>query len=212
MSIFGRTAILAATSLFVASTAFASTVSITAADIDNRGDDVVFSIANNGNQAISMITFDVSQAAGVSAMARFNIPSNLSDGDGISNEGDTGSFQFINTDSDAQAEQLKWTFDGAGLGAGSTFDFSAWIQYLNDETASGQKGGLDDDGDRLFATVVFADGTSQSSFFTSLGAQASVGSASLDFTPAPVPLPASALLLMGGIAGLGVMRRRKKTA
>ena len=213
MSTFGKAALLAATSLFVATTAFASTVSITAADVDNTGDDVMFSIVNNGNQAISMITFDVSQALDVSPLARFNVPRNLSDGDGISNEGDTGSFQFLNTDSDAQFEQLKWTFDGAGLGVGSTFDFSAWIQYLNDETASGQKGGLDDDGDRLFASVVFADGSVESSFFTSLGAPGQVGAASLDLaSPAPVPLPASALLLLGGVAGLGAMRRRKKAA
>nr|WP_305792153.1 VPLPA-CTERM sorting domain-containing protein [Ruegeria sp. R13_0] len=30
------------------------------------------------------------------------------------------------------------------------------------------------------------------------------------FTVAPVPLPASALLLIGGLAGFGVMRRRKQ--
>lgn len=210
MSIFGKTAALAAASLFVASSALASTVSITAMDVDNRGDDVMFSIANNSSQAITMIQFDVAQAADVSNMVRFNVPSSLSDGDGISNEGDTGTFEFISSDSDSLFEQLKWTFDGDGLSTGSTFDFSAWIQYLNDETVGGQKGGLDDDGDRLFATVFFANGDTQSNFFTSLGAPGNIGKASLEL--APVPLPASALLLMGGLAGLGAMRRRKNAA
>ena len=210
MIFLGKAAIFAATSLFIASSAIASTVSITASDVDDRGDDVVFNITNNSGQAISMITFDVGQAAGVSPLVRFNIPSRLSDGDGISNEGDTGSFQFLDPDSDSRNEQLKWTFDGLGLGSGNSFSFGAWIQYLNDQTGPGLKGGLDVNGDRLFATIAFADGSSQSSFFTSLGAPGDIGAASLDL--APVPLPASALLLLGGVAGLGAMRRRNKTA
>lgn len=35
-------------------------------------------------------------------------------------------------------------------------------------------------------------------------------SVSVDFQVSEVPLPASALLLLGGLAGLGVMRRKKK--
>ncbi len=33
-----------------------------------------------------------------------------------------------------------------------------------------------------------------------------------NFTVAPVPLPASSLLLLGGLAGFGLMRRRKRTS
>lgn len=206
---------LAGASMFVASTAMASSVSIFATDIDNVGDDVNFVVTNQSDQAISMITFDVSLAADVSDMARFNVPSNLASGAGVFGAGEGGSFEFINTDSDASNEQLKWTFDGDGLAAGSSFEFNAWIQYLNDETVGGQKGGLDDDGDRLFASIMFADGVTVSGFFDSLGAPGNVGSAQLDLSStsvAPVPLPASSLLLIGGLAGLGAMRRRKKSA
>ena len=47
MIFLGKAAIFAATSLFIASSAIASTVSITASDVDDRGDDVVFNITNN---------------------------------------------------------------------------------------------------------------------------------------------------------------------
>lgn len=208
MKKFTKLVSLAAVATFVASSAIASVVSITAMDIDNSGDDVMFSVNNISGQAISMITFDVAQASDVSDMARFNIPMNLGGGDGVFGAGDSGSFDFINTDADSDAEQLKWTFDGDGLGAGSSFSFNAWIQYLNDETAPGLKGGLDVNGDRLFATVVFADGSTLGTFFTSLGAPGDVGKAELNI----VPLPASALLLLGGLAGLGAMGRRKKSA
>lgn len=210
MSNFGKTAALAVASLFLASSAMATTLSITAMDIDNRGDDVMFTIVNNTDEAVSMITFDVAQAADQAPNARFNIPSRLSDGDGISGEGDSGIFEFINTDGDGDAEQLKWTFDNGGLAAGSSFVFNAWIQFLNDQVGPGLQGGLDVAGDRLFASVMFADGSTTDSFFTSLGAPGDVGKAQLDV--AAVPLPASALLLMGGVAGLGLMRRKKPVA
>ena len=210
MGVWGKVAMLAAATTFVASSVVASTVNVSVSDVNNSGDDVAFSVVNGSSQAISMITFDVSLDPSVNPMSRFNIPSNLANGAGVFNVGSSGTFQFIDTDGDGRNEQLKWTFGGAGLASGDSFSFNAWIQYLNSQTLGGLKGGIDDAAARLHASVMFADGSISSSFFTSTGVANGVGSGTVSI--AQVPLPASALLLLGGLAGIGAMRRRKKAA
>lgn len=49
--------------------------------------------------------------------------------------------------------------------------------------------------------------------FTNTGtANLRIGAIDATLTPAPVPLPASALLLMGGVGGLSLLRRRRRAA
>ena len=211
MSKFGKLGVLVAASLFVGSTAIASTVSITAMDFNGMGDDVMFDITNNSDDAINMLLFDVSvNDPGVAA--RFNRPTTSGTVDAgliLDNGRSTGidgsiNFEFINNDNDSDFEQLKFTFADGDFGLGDVFAFDAWIQYLNDETAGGQRGGLDDDGDRLFASVYTESGLHASGFFSDVfdgnGSQV-IDKAQIEL--APVPLPASALLLLGGVAGLG---------
>lgn len=56
-------------------------------------------------------------------------------------------------------------------------------------------------------------GASRIDFYSEVDAETFI-SVTYDYTPAvaPVPLPASALLLAGGVAGFGALRRRRKAA
>lgn len=216
MKVLGKIGALAVASAMLASSAMAATLDITVMDVDNTGDDVMFTVTNNSASTLTMLTFDVRLN---DDNAVFNVPANMADGNGII-LGDKpnltlSNFSFQNAvthplgDNREAYATLKWTLDD-GLATGEAFTFNSWIQFLTDSEAPRQRGGIDTNADDIFVSAMFDDGATGSGFFDSLGATDRIGKGEIEI--APVPLPASSLLLLGGLAGLGAMRRRKKAA
>lgn len=203
-------AIAAATTVAMATTAFASTVNVMG--VDGSGDTVSFMVTNNSSQAVRMLTLDVSQH---SAAARLGSRFNMGKIDHLTGApaGTTADFfQPIGNQSPQDYQVLKITFGGDGLGTGETVNFDTWVQFLR-KLGRRDIDGLSDRGERLFGSVMFVNGTSGSGFFTDrdgIVPGSDTGKATLDV--APVPLPASAALMLAGLAGLGGLRARKKAA
>lgn len=87
-------------------------------------------------------------------------------------------------------------------GAASTITFDANVDHFDISTAIAATGDVEP-----VPLTFFFDAGTQSGGFSFGNAAAPVN----PNTPSPVPLPASALLLLGGVAGLGAMRKARKS-
>ncbi len=216
MSIFSKIGVLAIAGTMFAGSAFASTLTIMATDAG--GDSVDFMVTYSGSgqcqanaECVESIFFDLTATDGESN-ARF------AGGDDpvrkILDQGlRDGSFSFAVSDttdpndSDRSTRNaLTFNFAAQDFDQGNGLNFRTWIRGLSGQ---GEGGGIDDSGAELYAAATLEDGRSASGFFESV--RAGKATLVLDFGDvSEVPLPASALLLLGGLAGMGAMRRRQK--
>jgi len=93
---------------------------------------------------------------------------------------------------------------GAGAVASSPFTFTGTVTAFADEAPTSP----------LFSTALTGTGTATVRFFRELdGGTAEVFRVSHDFAPdaAPVPEPASVILLASGLGALAIRRRRART-
>ncbi len=147
----------------------------------------------------------------------------LTAGDGESNAaGDNGSFGFIGLTPEGASASSNFSFafsDGPDANDNdnslfnlltinafnNVFDPGNVLRFSAEITGLGQNNG-DNFFDRgVVATAFLSNGVSGSSGFVTV-----VDGFSSVSNIAPVPLPASAILLLAGLGGLGAMRMRKK--
>ena len=224
MTMFGKIGALAVAGMLFTTGAFASTVNITAMDV-GRGDGVMFTVTydpftdgtgiqcDSGADCISSLFFDLTATEG-ETNARFgggDYPARQLSGKGL--RADTVSAAVSDTP-DANGEYdrstrnaLTFSFAPEDFDPGNQLSFLTWIQGLSGGS-NGNGGGIDNAASELYASVTLENGQSASGFF--VNSAPGKASLTLDFgSVSEVPLPASALLLLGGVAGLGAMRRRK---
>ena len=180
----------------------ASAATITAMDSTvTRSDEVMFTIDTKGN-TIDKITLDVSQGRTGSRFILSDDPlvnADLPDGVTIMTSDEVDATRRFRDGFSTLMVTFADGFNGE-------LSFLSWVNGI---TANSDGTGLirtEEAANDIFATVFFTDGTQGTSNFSALDA---VGKFEAEIPP--VPLPASSLLLLGGIAGLGAMRRRKKT-
>lgn len=202
---------IAVAASFVASAAAAGSVTLMLQDVSLRGDGVSVMLTNNTVRAIERLTLSL---PGDAYFNQFN------DGDGnrpIAFEEIDGVSVDPNIirvrDADNNIESFTANFlrpedNNSPVLPGQTLTGQLWV------VQPGAPNGIRtiDFGENITASFVFEGGITETatSFFN--GFPTDDSRAKITFEASPVPLPASAALLLGGLAGLGAMRRSKKNA
>lgn len=208
-------AAISATTALAGTASSATTVDFQLMTLSNTGDGVMFTADNNTGRDISMITLTLEAEDGNGFFGYRAAVNERIDGSDTQVDAELGGFYtFTNANgSQERATTFKFTFDD-GQASFDNFTSELWIQQLRVDTTnpddSFQTGGIGDligiEGANILAEIMFADGSVATGSFLDDAGTTNKANVSI----APVPLPASALLLVAGVAGLGALRRFKR--